>query len=159
MEFSKQRHDKLLNLTPGNLGEFIGAGQIHQFDMNFEKARTKRPIRLPKIEGSWEENSIIEDEIIQEIAQAGQAQVFITDEAAAAIMCSTRAVYSWDVQIKKFQDMLFIDKREEENMMRFQTVGETAQPDYQPLDDDSINGTRQLMKEAAKVHINVLQAA
>ena len=77
-------------------------------------------------------------------------------------MCSTRAVYSWDVCIKKFQNMLFIDKRDEEgaqNMLDMQTVGETAQPDYSPLDDDSINGTRQLMKESAKVHIDILQAA
>ena len=88
--------------------------------------------------------------------------MFITDESAAAIMCSTRAVYSWDVCIKKFQNMLFIDKRDEEgaqNMLDMQTVGETAQPDYSPLDDDSINGTRQLMKESAKVHIDILQAA
>ena len=58
--------------------------------------------------------------------------------------------------------MLFIDKRDEEgaqNMLDMQTVGETAQPDYSPLDDDSINGTRQLMKESAKVHIDSLQAA
>lgn len=159
VEFSKQRQDKLLNLTPGLLGEFTDAGQIHQFNMSFEKARVQRSIKIPKHQGSWEENSIIDDEIIQEIAGSGRAHVFITDEAAAAIMCSTRAVYSWDVQIKKFQNMLFIDKREEENMLRYQTVHETAQPDYQPLDDDSINGTRQLMREAARVHTNILQAA
>lgn len=88
--------------------------------------------------------------------------MFITDEAAAAIMCSTKAVFSWDVCIKKFQQMLFIDKRDEEgahNMLDMQTVHETAMPDYQPLDDDSVNGVRQLMKEAAKVHIDLLQAA
>ena len=85
--------------------------------------------------------------------------MFITDEAAAAIMCSTKAVYSWDVCIKKFQQMLFIDKRDEEgahNMLDMQTVHETAMPDYQPLDDDSINGVRQLMKEAANVHVDML---
>ena len=75
-------------------------------------------------------------------------------------MTSTSAIYSWDVCIKKFQGMLFIDKREEEGgaqtMLDMQTVSESAQPDYQPLDDDSINGTRQLMKEAAKVHTQVL---
>ena len=119
VEFSKQRHDKLLNLTPGQLGDFTTAGQIHQFNMNFEKARIQRPVKVPKPEGSWEECQIIDDEVVQEIANQGAAQVFITDEAAAAIMCSTRAVYSWDVQIKKFQNILFIEKREEENIMNF----------------------------------------
>ena len=77
-------------------------------------------------------------------------------------MCSTKAVYSWDVQIKKFQNMLFIDKRDEEgsqNMLDCQTVSETALPDYTPIDDDTINGTRQLMKETAVVHTNLLQFA
>jgi len=32
-------------------------------------------------------------------------------------MCSSKATYSWDLVIKKFQHMLFIDKREEENML------------------------------------------
>jgi len=57
------------------------------------------------------------------------ANVFITDEAAAAIMCSTRAVYSWDVCVKKFGGFLFIDKRDEEGaktMLDMQTVSETA---------------------------------
>lgn len=144
-QFSKQRQDKLLNLTPGRLGDHITAGQLHQFNMQWEKARVIRPRKLPPIQGSYAETPIIEDEYIQEIARTQKAQVFITDEAAAAIMCSSRAVYSWDVCVKKFQNMLFIDKRDEEgaqNMLDMQTVSETALPDFTPLDDDSINGTR-----------------
>ena len=128
--------------------------------MKWEKCTVMRSKKIPALNGVWEETSILEDEYVQELAQEGRAQVFMTDEAAAAVMCSTRAVYSWDVQIKRFQNMLFIDKREDEegctNMLDMQTVHETAQPDYTPLDDDSINGTRQLMKEAAKVHTQVL---
>ena len=44
-------------------------------------------------------------------------------------------------------------------MLDMQTVSETALPDYTPLDDDTINGTRQLMKETQKIHIDLLQAA
>lgn len=76
-------------------------------------------------------------------------------------MTATRAVYSWDVQIKKFKDMLFIDKRYEEGtetMLDMQTVSETALPDYTPIDDDTINGAKQLMKETAKIHMQLLQA-
>jgi len=55
--------------------------------------------------------------------------------------------------------MLFIDKRDEEgsqNMLDMQTVSESAPNDYSPLDDDSINGVRQLMKETVKVHNEIL---
>ena len=82
--------------------------------MAFEKVRVARARKIAPHGGSWTETPIIEDEIIQEIARDQKANVFITDEAAAAIMCSTKAVYSWDVCIKKFQNMLFIDKRDEE---------------------------------------------
>ena len=82
--------------------------------MAFEKVRVARARKITPHGGSWTETPIIEDEIIQEIARDQKANVFITDEAAAAIMCSTKAVYSWDVCIKKFQNMLFIDKRDEE---------------------------------------------
>ena len=92
----------------------MNAGEMHQFNMQFEKCSIARPRKVPKHEGNWQETSIIDDEYIQEIARDQKANIFMTDEAAAAIMCSTKAVYSWDVQIKKFQNMLFIDKRDEE---------------------------------------------
>ena len=130
--------------------------------MQFERVRVNKPRKIPAHEGTWTETSIIADDIIQEIAREGKANVFISDEAAAAIMCSTKTVYSWDVCIKKFMGMIFIDKRDEEgaqNMLDMQTVAETALPDYTPIDDDSINGVRQLMKETAKIHLDMLQAA
>ena len=117
------------NLTPGTLGDFADAGQLHTFNMQFEKSRVNRPQKIPKLSGSWNECSMFDDEIIREIARDKQANIFVTDEAAAAIMCSTKAVYSWDVGIKKFQNMLFIDKRDEEgaqNMLDCQIVSETA---------------------------------
>ena len=57
-------------------------------------------------------------------------------------MCSSKAVFSWDLKINKLGKMIFIDKREEENMLDWQTVSETAQHDYQPLDEDGKNGVR-----------------
>lgn len=52
-QFSKQRQDKLLNLKPGILGEAINAGQMHQFNTQWEKARVNRPKKLPALQGSW----------------------------------------------------------------------------------------------------------
>jgi translation initiation factor 3 subunit D len=73
----------------------------------------------------------------------------MTDVAAAAIMCSSKAVFSWDLVLKKIQNFVFIQKREEENILDWETLGETAQQDMQPLDIDGVNGARFIMKEAA----------
>jgi hypothetical protein len=51
----------------------------------------------------------------------------MTDVAAAAIMCSSKAVFSWDLVLKKIQNFVFIQKREEENILDWETLGETAQ--------------------------------
>lgn len=72
-------------------------------------------------------------------------------------MTSAKSLYSWDVVIKKYQDKLFIDKRDEPNMLDLLTVNETSQE--QPIDDDSINGVRQLMQEATNVNHSLLAQA
>jgi translation initiation factor 3 subunit D len=66
-------------------------------------------------------------------------------------MTAPKSLYSWDIIIKKYQDILFIDKRSEENILDLLTVNETSQ-DNQPVDDETINGVRQLMQEAVKVN-------
>lgn len=123
------------------------------------KVRFGNGKKLQNLNEPLPDTEIVEDEYIQEIAQSGQAQVFMTDVAAAAIMCSQKANYSWDVVIKKFRDFIFIDKRREENMLHNDTVSETAPNDQQPMDDDTDNGVRQLMKEAGKIYANILWAA
>jgi translation initiation factor 3 subunit D len=67
------------------------------------------------------------------------------------------ASYSWDLVFKKFQNMVFVDKREEENLMDFETLSESASYEQQPLDDDSKDGVRQLMKEGLLIKANLLQ--
>ena len=46
-----------------------------------------------------------------------KANVFISDVVAAALMCSSKANYSWDLIINKTGGIIFIDKRDEENML------------------------------------------
>lgn len=46
-----------------------------------------------------------------------KANVFISDVVASALMCSSKANYSWDLIITKAGGIIFIDKREEENML------------------------------------------
>jgi len=96
------------------------------------------------------DNVFLTDPVIERLAKDGVAQVFMTDVAAAAIMCAGKAVFSWDLVFKKFGHMVFIEKRDEENIMDWHSIGETAVPDIQPLDVDGINGVRFMMKEAAQ---------
>ena len=62
-------------------------------------------------------DDLFADDILMRLASDGVAQVFMTDVAAAAIMCSSKAVFSWDLVLKKIQNFVFIQKREEENIL------------------------------------------
>lgn len=93
-----------------------------------------------------------------ELIQEDAADIFTTDVVAAVLMCATKSNYSWDVEIKKFDNKIFIDKREPDesnpedfNILNYATVGESSF-DHQPYDDTSINGIKALMKEAQKVN-------
>jgi len=62
-------------------------------------------------------------------------------------MTSSKAMYPWDLIIRKHGEMLFIDKRaldknDKENMLDWQTVSETANIEFQALDEDGVNGVR-----------------
>jgi translation initiation factor 3 subunit D len=83
----------------------------------------------------------LDDPIIKKLAQENKAQIFATETAVAAIMTAPKSLYSWDVVIKKYLDKVFIDKRDETNMLDQLTVNETS-TENQPIDDDSINGVR-----------------
>ena len=78
---------------------------------------------------------------MQRLAKENKADIFATETAAAAIMTAPKSLYSWDVIIKKYQDKIFIDRRDETNMLDYLTVNETSH-DSQPLDDESVNGVR-----------------
>lgn len=41
-------------------------------------------------------------------------------------MTAPKSLYSWDIVIKKHQDKLFIDKRDEPNILDNLTVNETS---------------------------------
>ena len=73
--------------------------------------------KIPKFKGQVPNEKTTRDPIIQRLALEGKAQIFATDIAAAALMTSTKACYPWDLVIKKCHGFLFIDKREEENML------------------------------------------
>jgi translation initiation factor 3 subunit D len=89
-----------------------------------------------------------------ELIEQNVADIYTTDVVAAVLMCATKSNYSWDVEIKKFDDKIFIDKRQDEpenNILNFQTQDETSL-DHQPYDDQGINGIKPLMQEAQRIN-------
>jgi translation initiation factor 3 subunit D len=69
---------------------------------------------------------LIYDPIIKRLAEENKADIFATEVAVAAIMTAPKSLYSWDVEIKKYNDKIFIDKRDEPNMLDLLTVNETS---------------------------------
>lgn len=116
-----------------------------------DKSRTYKQLPIHTFTGTYYNVDTLEDPVFQRLAKENKADVFATETAVAAIMTAPKSNYSWDVLIKKFQDKLFIDKRDEQNMLDLITVNETSAE--QPTDDDTVNGVRQIMKEATNVQI------
>ena len=146
------------NLNPGEVGTEVTAGQIHAFDREWERVKMQKAKKLPQFKGLVPNEITTRDPVIQRLAQEEKAYIFATDLAAAALMTSSKAQYSWDLVIKKMGEFIFIDKRDDENMLDWQTVSETANVEFQPLDEDGVNGVRQLIKEAARTSNDFLAA-
>lgn len=142
------------------------AGEIFSYNNAFDRARLRKgekkgDIKLPEFKSESEIGSIITvaDPTIQRLCKENQADVFATDVALAALMCATKAQFAWDIMIKKFGNFMFIDKRDSENILDWQTISETAQPDFQATDDETMNGTKALMAEATRINKSWLVAA
>jgi len=131
-------------------------GSIYPYNHDLDKSGTYKQIPVVDFSGKVYANvPTLEDPIIRRLAQENKADIFATEVAAAAIMTAPKSLYSWDVVIKKHGDKLFIDKRDDPNMLDHLTVNETSH-DTQPVDEDSVNGVRQIMKESVDVHNSFL---
>ena len=121
------------------------------YNRNLDKAKSTQPLVLQKFDGEHYNVETFEDPIMRRLATEDKADIFATDVAIAAIMTANKSVFSWDVLIKRFQNKIFIDKRDDANMLDYQTINETN-PENQPLDDDTINGVKKLLHEATDVY-------
>lgn len=154
-EFTRQSFDRLPNLRPVPLPNLKECGEISAYDAAWDRASAKKPKALKNFNGKSFEESLFDDEVMVELIENDAADIFTTDVIAAALMCATKSNYSWDVEIKKYGNKIFIDKRQdddiENNILNFHTVGETAL-EHQPQDDSSINGIKSLMREARGIN-------
>lgn len=96
-------------------------------------------------------NSNFEPQLADEIPTPA---VFATDIILAALMCSIRSIYPWDLVITKHDGKIFIDKRD--GVLDFVTVNEnTPEP---PADNtDDMNGSSSLGLEATYINRNFSQ--
>lgn len=160
-EFSKQSFDRLPQLRPEFIENAKECGEILAFDHSWDKASTKKPKALKHFEGTTFEVPLFDDSVMVELIEQDVADIFTTDVVAAALMCATKSNYSWDIEVKKYENKIFIDKRQDEddpnNILDFYPVNETAL-DGQPQDDNTINGIRQLMREATRINNSMLNA-
>ena len=166
-EFTKQTLDRVPAVTPVFMGTKKECGDINLFDRAWDRASAKKPKALKVFEGKTFEESLFDDPIMVDLIEKEVADIYTTDVIAAAIMCSTKSNYSWDIEVKKFGSQIFIDKRQEDdeddkqqqrNILDYDTVCETSL-DHQPSDDQSINGIWPLMKEARQISDSFLHYA
>jgi hypothetical protein len=73
MEFNHQRFQKLPGFEPGDLGIKATCGRIYEFDGAWDKARTKKPIKIPHFDGQTLSDDLFLDNTIQRLATDGIA--------------------------------------------------------------------------------------
>lgn len=140
-----------LQLAEGNPEDLAAYGSVRWFDKSYDRITPKTEVALRRLPNEANRNlTASEDPIMQKYASEGAGNVFVTDAVLAAIMCSARSNYSWDVVVKKKDGSIFLDKRSEGNFDLL-TVSETAQ---EPITDDAddINGVPQLSQEGTRVN-------
>ena len=104
-------------------------GEVYQYDYKWDKASAVKPKTLKRFNGSTFEESVYDDPVMIKLIEEEAADIFTTDVVAAVLMCSTKSNYSWDIEIKKADGIIIIDKRTEDsesNILNGTTVCETS---------------------------------
>ena len=151
IELSKNQLEKLNPVSATLLSTPVQCGEVYQYNADLDKAGTHKKLPLQDFKGSnYHYVPTLEDPVIKRLATEKKADIFATELAVSALMTAPKSLYSWDIIIKKHQGLLFLDKRDEENILDYLTVNETSN-DNQPQDEDTVNGVRSIMKEGMRV--------
>lgn len=111
-EFNRQTFDRIPNFKPVFIGNEKECGEIQAYDNQFDKSNSKKPMSISPFNGSTFETSLFDDPIMVKLIEQNKADIFTTDVIAAAIMCGTKSNYSYDIEIQRFENKIFIDKRQ-----------------------------------------------
>lgn len=150
-EYLKPHFETVNALKPGFVGVEHESGKVFPYLKAIDKTKPGAAVVLKNFEGDFPQGQTIDDEVMRRIAKENKADIFTTDTVVAILMASQMSVYSWDLIVQKFKDKLFIDIREDPNILHLLTVNENTQ-EKTPNDDATENGARQLMEEARRVN-------
>jgi translation initiation factor 3 subunit D len=115
-----------------------------------EKVAVKSEMPLHGSNASNPNLTASDDPVLKQLqAEESGNTIIITDTVLAALMASTRSVYSWDISITKKGNNLVFDKRENSSLDQL-SVNENAMDT--PTDDkESMNSSVALCMEATFV--------
>lgn len=116
-EYSKPHFEAIPEIKPGVVGIEAECGKVFPYLTPIDQAKPTGAIVLKDYEGEIPNLQTIEDPVMRKIAKEGKAQVFATDFVLAVLMSCQSSNYSWDIQVKKFKDMVFLDVREDPNIL------------------------------------------
>jgi len=155
-ELGKQQFDKL-TFDPGEVTDLRKLTKVHTYNSAWDSIQVKKPIALdtanvPVVPSNTSSTS--EDAVMKELMASENSGVFITDIILATLMTSLRAIHPWDILITKDGEKIVFDKQPNSTLEMI-TVNENAAPEGLPEEEereDSINGQRELAKEALRVN-------
>lgn len=149
MDFT--RLQKLSLPTVDEPHDLYKCGSLKYYSKQFDRVTVRKPTPLERIDRIHHKVSTTDDPIIMKLAKSN-GNVFATDAILATIMCCTRSSISWDIVVRKMNNIIFLDKRDASEF-DLVTVSETA---HDPPNDEglSINSPRNLAMEATFINHN-----
>ncbi|KAI9312551.1 eukaryotic translation initiation factor 3 subunit D [Zopfochytrium polystomum] len=139
---------------PEDLAAF---GSTFFYEKTYDRVSTKSDKSLQQFDRTFVNITPSADPVLQEFAKdiSGPC-VFATDSILSTLMCSPRSLYSWDIIITKYDNKIFLDKRDGGNF-DFVTVNENAAEPPLEADKDGINTPTALAQEATIILHNYSQ--
>lgn len=149
-DFNKHHFEKLTS-GAGEATTVAEVGELSQYITNFDRVIPKKPVPLRHLETQPIYPELLSDDTIQRLAEGNTADVYITDEALAILMTAPRSVYSWDLTVQKFEDVLFVDYSEN-SRTQLMTVNENASEPPAAEVKEAINQPLKLHLESTSVN-------
>jgi len=132
-------------------------GELREYDASFDRLTSRSNVRVHRYDDrDFYYVTTTDDPVIEELAQAGDAQVFATDAILAHLMTSSRSVFPWDVVAQRVNNMVFFDKRDESSFDLL-SVNENATDPPAQEDPEHMNHPDRLSLEATMINQNLSQ--
>jgi len=115
---------------PGEAEDLLVTGNVYNFNAKYRELTAKQQMPLKgnadafNITSSYlpdgrSFSSTSQDPVMENFINAKEADVFITDSILSTIMTQTRSIYPWDIIIKKTENGIVFDKRNNSTLEMF----------------------------------------